>query len=297
EIKQLVAALGDNTPLQVSPTLAQAFSVALTDESKDRAFLAKALALPQETEIKDHYDTIDVMAIHHARTFLKNELAKGLRSEFLKVFDYCSGSAPGDISHSAVADRSLKNLCLSYLASLGDADANGLVTRQFETALNMTDEFAAFRLMTRMNEEARDKACRIFYEKWQHEALVLDKWFAVQAISPLAGTLDQVRSLTGHKDFSLTNPNKVRALIYAFAMQNPVHFHREDGQGYEFMADFILTLDKINPMVTARLASCFNLWKRYDENRQEKMKNALETIVAEQGLSKNVYEIVSRALA
>ncbi len=297
EIKQLVAAIGSNTQLKMSRTLSQAFSAALTDRNKDRAFLAKALALPQETEIKDHYDTIDVMAIHKARSFLKKELAKILKAEFLGVMQQCTGKDPLDISHGAMADRSLKNLCLSYLGSLDDTDAKRLVATQFDTARNMTDEFAAFRLMTRMDADTRDRVCRAFYEKWQHKALVLDKWFAAQAISPLDDTLDQVRALTGHKDFALTNPNKVRSLIYAFAMQNPVHFHREDGQGYEFIADHILSLDKINHMVAARLTSCFNLWKRYDEGRQEKMKKALETIAATPRLSKNVYEIVSRALA
>ncbi len=296
EIQQLVSAIGSNTPLRVSQTLVQAFSSALTDSAQDRAFLAKALALPQETEIKDHYETIDVDAIHTAREFLKTELAKTLKDAFLDVYHRCSASDPRDISNTAMADRSLKNLCLSYLGTLDEPEIQALITTQFNTAGNMTDEFAAFQLMTRMDKDARDMACQKFYDKWQQDALVLDKWFAIQATSPLDDTLDRVKSLTGHRDFALTNPNKVRALIHAFAMLNPVHFHRKDGLGYDFIAEQVIALDQINHQVAARLTACFNLWKRYDAARQEKMKTALETIAAVQGLSKNVYEIVSRAL-
>jgi aminopeptidase N len=296
EIQQLVSAVQAKKPLSVSPVLVQAFSKALTHEDKDRAFLSKALALPQETEIKDHYDTIDVPAIHHARSFLKQELARQLKPQFLETFEKCSKSLPDDISHGAMADRSLKNLCLSFLGSLDENETIDMVLNQFSRARNMTDEFGALRILTRIDPETRDRACKNFYEKWNHQALVLDKWFAVQAISPLKDTFDQVQQLTGHKDFALTNPNKARALIYAFAMQNPIHFHRTDGKGYEFISNQILALDKINHQVAARLASCFNLWKRYDETQRVLMKNALETIISSQGLSKNVYEIVSRAL-
>ena len=135
-----------------------------------------------------------------------------------------------------MADRSLKNLCLSYLGCLSNKDVPGkdiqdLVQKQFESAGNMTDEFAAFKILSHMNPEMRDKACHTFYDKWQARTLVIDKWFSVQAQSSLKDTLDQVKKLTAHKDFTMANPNKVRALIFAFAMDNPMHFHRPDGQG------------------------------------------------------------------
>jgi len=296
ELKQLVSAVQAQNPLIVSPDLIQAFSIALRDTQKDRAFLAKALTLPLETEIKDHYEVIDVPAIHRARQFLKQELACRLKSEFMDLFDRCSHSDPRDISHMAMADRSLKNTCLSYLVSNGDREAKALALNQFETAQNMTDEFGAFRLLTRMDTETRDGACNAYYEKWKNQALVLDKWFAVQAVSPLDDTLDQVEALLEHKDFAMTNPNKVRSLIYTFALHNPIHFHRADGRGYEFISDRILFLDKINHQVAARLASCFNLWKRYDQHQRRLMKNSLESILSTQDLSKNLYEIVSRAV-
>ena len=296
EIKRLVSAVQSDAGLTLDPTLVRAFSAALTDQNKDRAFLAKALALPTENEIKDHYETIDVDAIHGARKFLKAALAEALEDDLLKVYSLCGHSDARDISHRAMADRNLKNLCLSYLSAIDRQDTRDLVRTQFETAGNMTDEFAALRLLVSMGQDTRDAACRRFYDKWKAHALVLDKWFAAQAVSPLADTLDQVTALTDHADFSMTNPNKVRALIYSFALHNPVHFHRADGRGYEFVSGRILDLDRINHQVAARLASCFNLWKRYDDNRRDLMKKALETIMSAPDLSRNLYEIVSRAL-
>ncbi len=295
-IKQLVRADQQNHPMAISPTLVAAFEAALSDPGKDRAFLAKMLTLPMETEIKDHYTVIDIGAIHRARQFLKTQLATQLTPAFLKVYKACSHSHPKDISHDAMADRSLKNLCLSYLVRADSDMTRDLAQTQFKTAGNMTEEFGALRLLTRMDRNIRETVCRDFYKKWKHQPLVLDKWFAVQAASPLEDVLDQVISLMDHQDFSLTNPNKVRSLLYTFAMHNPYRFHRTDGAGYQFIANQILVLDKINHQVASRLAACFNLWKRYADPHQGLMKQALETIMSEKGLSKNVYEIVSRAL-
>jgi aminopeptidase N len=296
EIKKLVDAVQAGQPLETSPDLVTAFGKALEDPSKDRAFLARLLALPQETEIKDHYETIDVAAIHQARKVLKTGLARELEAAFHRTMNAAESADPRDLSHSAMADRALKNLCLSYLGELDTDESGDLVWQQFTTAANMTDEFSALRILNRRSRTDQEKACRIFYEKWQHHALVMDKWFAVQAASPLPHTLDRVKALMGHPEFSIKNPNKVRALVYSFALQNPTGFHREDGKGYEFVADTILELDAINHQVAARLTGCFNLWKRYDDKRQAQMKSCLERIAAAEGLSRNVYEIVTRAL-
>jgi len=296
EIQTLVTAVQAETQLTITSGLIKAFGTALADPGKDRAFLAKLLALPQETEIKDHYQRIDVSAIHKARTFLKAELSRALESEFFRIYDLCRNADPKDLSHGAMADRALKNLALSYIGELGTEKAKALVWEQFNTASNMTDEFAALRILNRLSAEDQQKACDAFFKKWQHKTLVMDKWFAVQAASPLGQTLDRVKKLLSHPSFSIKNPNKVRALIYAFALQNPTGFHRQDGKGYDFIRDIILELDGINHQVAARLTGCFNLWKRYDKERQAKMKACLESIAATQNLSRNVYEIVSRAL-
>ena len=296
EIQNLVSAIQEQRELRVSPALVQAFKKALIDPDIDPALLAKALLLPQETEIKNYYERIDVSAIHQARMFLKKELARQLKHEFYDIINKCSLSDPLSLSPEAISHRSLKNLALSYLGSLQEKETTSLVFNRFETAENMTDEFAALRILSNIDPDIRQEGIQAFYKKWNHDKLVLDKWFAVQAGSGLEDTLERVKELTDHGDFSLTNPNKVRSLIYVFAIQNPLNFHRKDGKGYEFIADQILGLDKINPQISARLASCFNQWKKYDENRQGLMKKTLETIIGEKGLSKNTYEIVSMAL-
>ncbi|MBU2429418.1 MAG: DUF3458 domain-containing protein, partial [Proteobacteria bacterium] len=296
EIEKLVNAIQNGTRLDISSDLISAFDQALADTGADRAFLAKTLALPSETEIKDHFECIDVDAIHQARCVLEATLAGHLEQAFIKTVERCSTSDPLSISGSAMADRSLKNLALSYLGSLKKQASTQLILDHFTSAENMTDELAAFKILSEISPEIKETAVRDFYVKWEHDKLVLDKWFAVQAGSSLEDTPEQMGKLIDHPDFSMTNPNKVRALIYMFAMQNPVNFHSEDGKGYKFIADQIILLDTINHQIAARLSSCFNHWKKYDSARKALMKKELERILSVQALSKNVYEIVSRAL-
>ncbi len=296
EIKQLVKGIRANENLSISPNLISAFKSILIDQNKDRAFIAKALSLPAETEIKNHFDLVDVTAIHKARTFLKQELARQLNHQFLDLIELCSVSDPLSISHEAMADRSLKNLCLSYIGCLKEKNTTALILDHYESAENMTDELAGFKILSEIDPDAKQKAVEKFYLKWNHDQLVLDKWFAVQAGSTLPNTLESVKALTGHPDFSMKNPNKVRSLIYMFAMQNPINFHQKNGGGYRFIADQIILLDEINHQIAARLSSCFNLWKKYDNQRKSLMQKELERILSIQTLSKNVYEIVSRAL-
>jgi aminopeptidase N len=297
EIKSLVKTVQSKETLKVSDTLMSAFKTALQKfRETDRAFLAEMLTLPMETEIKDHFDRVDVDAIHTARHYLKKALAEAYQDEFMKCLEYCSKADPNDISNRAMADRSLKNLCLSYIGSLRSHESNQVITNQFNTAGNMTDELAAFTILCDIDSGKKQQASDQFYEKWQADKLVLDKWFSVQASSELSDTLACVKQLTHHADFSLTNPNKVRALIFMFAMYNQVHFHAQDGSGYRFVSDHVITLDSINPQVAARLATSFNHWKRYDDHRKALMKSEIERIGKVEKLSKNTYEIVSRAL-
>lgn len=296
EIKKLVHSVQTEKELKVSDDLLSAFDQALTDTGTDPAFLAKTLALPLETEIKDHFECIDVNAIHQARCLLEATLASQMEPVFIKTVERCSKSDPLSISGPAMADRSLKNLALSYLGSLNQNTTTQLILDHFNLAQNMTDELAAFKILSEINPETKDIAVQAFYSKWEHDKLVLDKWFAVQGGSSLKDTLGKMKKLITHPDFSIKNPNKVRSLIYMFAMQNPVNFHKKNGEGYKFIADQIILLDTINHQVAARLSSCFNHWKRYDEIRKALMKKELERILCVQTLSKNVYEIVSRAL-
>jgi len=296
EIKQIIHAIQADKKLSVSKELMTAFKKTLMDQAQDHAFSAKALCLPLETEIKDHFDLVDVDAIHAARQFLKQKIAGQLKNQFMDIIDLCSKSDPLSISHGAMADRSLKNLCLSYLGSLKKSGTTELIRDHYKSAQNMTDELAGFKILSQIDPTIKQKAVEKFYAGWQHDKLVLDKWFAVQAGSHLADTLKTVTALTCHKDFSIKNPNKVRSLIYVFALQNPVNFHQKNGDGYGFIADQIILLDKINHQIAARLSSCFNLWKKYDDHRKSLMQKELERILSVQTLSKNVYEIISRTL-
>ncbi len=297
EIQNLVSMSQKDEAFEISSILIQAFKTALDDSNTDRAFLAKALALPQENEIKNYYECIDVDSIHKARSYLKKKLALKLRDRFMEKIEQCSSSDPLSISPGAIADRSLKNLCLSYIGSIEEEQTTVYVCQKFEAAQNMTDEYAALKILSQIDSDIKQTGMDIFYKKWHQDKLVLDKWFAVQASSSLPDTLEQVQSLLTHPDFTMTNPNKVRSLVYMFALQNPVNFHRSDGKGYRFVADQIIALDAINQQVAARLAACFNHWKKYDDSRKILMKKELERILSVQTLSKNVYEIVSRALA
>ena len=296
EIRNIVHSIHSEKKLSVSSSLIHAFQKALLDEKTDRAFLASALSLPVETEIKDHFDKIDVCAIHQARKFLKQEIAEQLKNRFWDTIDLCSKSDALSLSHDAMADRSLKNLALSYLGSLKEKDTTHLVLKHYESAENMTDELAGFKILADINCDIKSHAVDRFYEKWKKDDLVLDKWFAVQAGSALDDTRDSVKQLLEHPKFSIKNPNKVRSLIYMFAMNNQINFHHIKGTGYKFTADQIIALDSINHQVAARLASCFNHWKRYDDQRRSLMKKELERTASVQTLSKNVYEIVSNAL-
>jgi aminopeptidase N len=238
----------------VSSTFMDAFSLALKQKNPDRAFLAKMLTIPLETEIKDQFKTIDVEAIHQARRFLEQAIAGGLTDALIDLIDQCSHADPKSIAHTDMADRSLKNLCLSYLGSLNTPNMTALVLDHFSKATTMTDEMAAFKILSNIDKETKKQAVDSFYTKWQTDKLVLDKWFSIQAASCLPDTLDMVKKLVGHPDFSMTNPNKVRSLIYMFALYNPINFHRKDGSGYQFIADTIIELDTINHMVAARLS-------------------------------------------
>ena len=161
---------------------------------------------------------------------------------------------------------------------------------------NMTDRQAALRLLVDLDGPEREAAFAAFYDAWKHDPLMLDKWFALQAVSSREDTPARVRELYEHPDFSLTNPNRVRALVGTFAAGNPIGFHRKDGSGYRFLADATLDLDPKNPQVASRMVSLFSQWRRYEPERRERMQAELERIAAQKTLSKDVFENVERAL-
>ena len=192
--------------------------------------------------------------------------------------------------------RILRNTALGYLASRGRAEDVARVVRHFKEASNATDEVGALSILSQLRSPERAKALERFYERWKDDHLVVDSWFAYQAVSPLASALTSVKQLTRHPLFSIKNPNKVRALIGTFAHGNLVNFNRPDGAGYEFVADRVLELDAFNPQIAARLLSAFRSWKALEPERRKMAKKALQRVAKAKPLSHDVFEIVSKML-
>jgi aminopeptidase N len=274
-----------------------AFKKTLESDMKDKSFQAFALTLPAETYLADFMEVIDPTAIHEVKKFVQQTLAAELKQIFLDVYNGNQDTGPYRVDQASIGRRSLKNTCLAYLMELKDKDILALCVNQFQTGGNMTDTMAALANLANNECSERQAALASFNEKWKDDPLVMDKWLSIQAMSRLSNTLETVKALTRHPSFNIKNPNKVRALIGAFAQGNPVRFHDPSGTGYEFLAGYAIAIDPLNPQIAARLVSAFTLWKRYDEKRRTQMKAQLERILRTPELSNDVYEIVSRSLA
>ncbi|MGB4856546.1 MAG: aminopeptidase N, partial [Candidatus Dechloromonas phosphoritropha] len=266
--------------------------------ARGAAFVAEALSLPGESTLAEMLDIVDPDALHAARNGLRHHLAEQLEKEFFGLYSALTVSEPYAPSSEQAGRRALRNLCLSYLLELDTPAVRALALKQFESADNMTDQFAALAALANVNAAdcpERSTALAEFYARWQGEALVVDKWLAVQSTSRRPETLATVKTLTTHPAFDLANPNKIYALIRAFGA-NLVRFNAADGSGYAFMAEQILALHDRNPQVASRLARCFDRWQKFDANRQAHARVALERIRDHDGLSRDVLEVVSRAL-
>ncbi|HED65776.1 MAG TPA: DUF3458 domain-containing protein, partial [Planctomycetes bacterium] len=278
-------------------SLVQAFRRVLMDDALDGSIRSLMMTPPSEPALAQAMDVVDPDALHAARRFFLAELGRRLGGELETVLEATMPRPGAGVNKDAIDRRRLHNLALALVTATGEADALARASAQFDAADNMTDLEAAFACLVRTPGGAREAAIGKFYERWKSEPLVLDKWFRIQAVSSAPDTFERVLELAEHPDFSLTNPNRVRALVGAFALANPVHFHRADGEGYRFLADKVLALDGINPQVASRMVSAFNPWRRFDKARQAKMKGELERIRSKEGLSRDVTEIVGRALA
>jgi aminopeptidase N len=272
------------------------FQYLLRQPTQDNFFLAEMLSLPSEKYIGEQLKVIDVNAIHAVREFVRTQIAQQLQALLLEVYQQNAQERPYQFNITDVGKRQLKNACLSYLLLLPDFAALGM--QQFNQALknNMTDCQAAFAGLVNSVTPLREQAINHFYQTWQHDALVLDKWFALQAMSKLPNTLQQVKKLMRHEAFDLKNPNKVYALIGSFANQNQIHFHAENGEGYAFLRDVVQQLDRLNPQIAARMVKPLTLWQRYNKERQHLMKEQLEILLQDSKLSKDVYELASKSL-
>ncbi|MGE5792704.1 MAG: aminopeptidase N, partial [Bacteroidota bacterium] len=282
-------------PVELPRAFVAAFARVLRDGPEDPAFAAEALGLPAETYLAEQMDVVDPDAIHAVRTHLRRELAGALRDELARTYESLKVSGPYSPDAQSAGKRSLRNLALGYLMELESTGAYALAAEQFAAADNMTDRMAALAVLTNSRAPARDPALERFYADWKHEPLVVDKWLAVQATARLPDTLARVERLMRHEAFDIRNPNKVFALIRAFCA-NHVRFHAPDGAGYAFAADRVIELDALNPQTASRVARAFDRWKKFDAGRQAHARAALERIRAKEGLSKDVAEVVTKAL-
>jgi len=294
---------GDSANITVPEMLIEAFeqllNSSLSGSQVDKAMLAQVLTLPAEGMLIEGAECADVESIHRVRQAFVQGLGSKLKDLFTRVYQQNSEPEKYSISAEAVARRSLKNLCLHYLMQGGDEFVD-ICESQFSSAANMTDQNAALRCLVQSpygEQSMKNIALARFYEQWQHEPLVVDQWFSVQASCSLPGTLERVKTLCGHADFNIKNPNKVRALIGAFCGQNHVNFHVASGAGYEFLADKILLLNSINPQIASRLLAPLTRWKKFDPLRQKLMQQQLVRIRASADLSKDVFEVVEKSLA
>ena len=283
--------------MSVDARLVSAYKTLLLDKTLDKAMVALMLNLPTESYMTEISEQVDVQAIHAARLFAQQHIARQLTDELWDVYRSNQQTEPYQATSAQIARRSIKNTALHYLMLLENDDIYNSCWQQYEQSANMTDVMAALSaLVNSSNDALKAKALESFYQRWQHEALVVNQWFMVQAACRAPGTLQSIKQLLNHDAFDIKNPNKVRALIGGFCGQNAVNFHNPDGSGYRFLADQIIALNQLNPQVAARMLGPLTKWKKYIPESANLMKAELERIMASKALSKDVYEVVSKSL-
>lgn len=286
-----------NQPLIVPADLLECYSKLLADESVDEFLLSDMLSLPTEHYIGEQMPVVQVDAIHAVRKHLIVAIANHLEKQLLNRYQrYQSVATTGQFDVRSIGQRQLKNRCLTYLLATDKHIQLGL--NQFHQALTlrMADTLPVFKALTNLDFSQRLEIISTFYDAWKKDALVIDKWLAVQAACQLPGALQQVKALMRHPAFDIQNPNKVYALIGTYAHQNPVSFHAVSGEGYAFLGSAVAQLDKLNPQVAARMVKPLTAWKRYDKERQILMKNQLKSLLDVSSLSRDVYELVTKSL-
>jgi aminopeptidase N len=275
-----------------------ALAAILEDAALEPAFVALALVPPGEGDIaREIGRDIDPDAIHQARKALRAEIGARLGAALSTIYERLTVSGGYSPDAASAGRRALRNAALDLLAATGEQAEIARAARQYQAADNMTDRMAALATLSLHDVAERQQALDDFYQRYAADALVIDKWFSLQATIPQADTLDNVRRLSRHPAFSLANPNRVRALIGAFAQANPTQFNRADGAGYDFVADSVLALDPKNPQISARLATAFRTWRTLEAGRRGLAEAALQRIKAAAGLSRDLSDIVERALA
>ncbi len=302
-LQELIAQQQKGEALAMDPRLVTALRSVLTDDSLDQAMVAEMLSLPGEAYLTEISEVADVEAIHAAREFARRQLADELFEPLWQRYQTnreVSKRTPYVAEAEHFARRALQNIALSYVMVSRKPEflVPAAAKEQFEHADNMTERLTALAVLVNSPyEEEKAWALELFAENFKDNPLVMDQWFSVQAASGLPGGLARVKALMQHPAFNIKNPNKVRALIGAFAGQNLINFHAADGSGYRFLADLVIELNAFNPQIASRQLAPLTRWRKYDSARQALMKAELERIRASGELSSDVFEVVSKSLA
>ena len=271
-------------------------SGSLADQAADPAFKALLLTLPSESDLALAMKPADPAALHEAREALRLRLALHLNGELRHLHTGLQDLGEFSPDAAGAGRRALRNAALELMAANPRSDIADIAEGHYRAAANMTDAMGGLAALMLIGGQAYEAALEDFYERWKGEPLVIDKWFAIQARDPSETALGRVMGLTAHPAFDAKNPNRLRALVSTFANFNPVRFHDPSGAGYRFLADQILAVDGFNPMIAARLVDPLGGWRRYTPELGALMKAELQRILGTKGLSKNVYELTSRAL-
>ena len=295
-IAGLIADIQNSRVLALNPIMVTAFKQLMQQLWEDLSYFSLLLGLPSEGYLAEQMSIVDVEAIHVAREFVIRTLASHLQTELEALYLSNHRDESGQFDAGAIGRRRIKNVCLSYLSRLEDEKIQVWSEQQFNTSKNMTDQIAALANIVNYPHPRKVQCLSKFYEKWQAEALVIDKWFAIQCASPMPDVFETVVSLTTHPAFDLATPNRVRAVIGSFTQANPLHFHAINGQGYAFLADHVIALDIINPQVASRMLGPLTSWRRFDETRQKLMKVQLERVMNCEAISRDVFEVASKSL-
>jgi aminopeptidase N len=296
-LDRVEALRGGRAAAPLDPDLVAATRRTLAEAARDPALAAEALALPSEAFLADQMAVVDVEAVHRARETARGEIGRALAAEFAAAYQGLADPGAYRIDGGSIGRRALRNASLAYVAAADPEKGAALAKAQFDAAANMTDVLAALAVLADLDRPERPAALARFFAAWAHDPLVVDKWFSLQARSSLPDTPARVQALTEHPAFERKNPNRVRALVGAFAQGNQVRFHDASGAGYVFLAGEVVAVDATNPTTAARLVQPLCAWRRHDPARQALMQRELERILATPNLSKNTYEMASKSLA
>jgi aminopeptidase N len=297
-LKENVAVLRAGGAARDDEGLMAALGAILADTTLEPAFVALSLAPPGDADIaREIGSDVDPDAVFGARRKLRAAIGTRHGAALADAYRRLGSAAPYSPDAASAGRRQLKNACLDLLAITGKDDAIARAFAQYQNADNMTDRMAALETLAQHDRPERTAAFDDFYKRYAADALIIDKWLALQAAIPEPATLDRVLALTSHPAFSAGNPNRIRALIGSFAQVNHTQFNRKDGAGYDFVADFVLALDPKNPQVAARLMGAFRSWRALESTRRDRAEAALKRVAAAASLSRDVHDIVARTLA